>query len=130
MSLGRRVGLGMAVALLLGCGGPGAVQADRSGGLLEVKGDGTARVVGAVVENRRDCEVDGVCRLTVDAGGRRVTVVYHGGEAVRCVNREAVQQGFAMKPGDRVEAYGAYQESGPTISTCASESYFLRRAGG
>ena len=117
----------VAALLLLSCGGAGAVPGEKSDGLLEVKGDGTARVVGTVVENNRGCEVDGICRLTVDAGGRRITVVYHEGEMPPCVNPEAIRQGFALKPGDRVEAYGAYQESGPTISTCPSESYFLRR---
>lgn len=118
-----------AAFVLLSCGGAGAVHGGDGGG-LEVKKDGTARVVGTVVENRRDCEVDAICRLLVDAGGRRVTVIYHGGEGDPCVNTEAVRQGFALKPGNRVEAYGAYQESGPTISTCPSESYFLRRVEG
>ncbi|HYH47487.1 MAG TPA: hypothetical protein VEG34_17535 [Thermoanaerobaculia bacterium] len=98
-------------------------------GSLEVKGDGTARLVGVVLENDRGCEVDAICRLIVDAGGKRAFVVYHGGEAVRCVNREAVRQGFAVKAGDRVEAYGDYEVSGPTVSTCGSERYYIRPSG-
>jgi hypothetical protein len=93
-----------------------------------VKPDGTARVVGLVVENERGCEVDGVCRLFLDAGSRRVIVIYHGGEGEPCDNREAVRRGLAMQPGERVEAYGAHSEAGPTVSTCASEAYYLRAA--
>lgn len=111
------------LTLLASCG-PGTAAAKEES-VLEVK-NGTARVVGAVVTNDRGCEVDAICRLILDVGGRQVTVIYHGGEAVRCLNHEAIRQGFAIEPGNRVEAYGAYEESGPIISTCPSESYYLR----
>jgi hypothetical protein len=92
-----------------------------------VRRDGTVRVVGTVVANERTCEVDGACRLVLDAGGRRVTVVYHNGEAPPCVNRSAIQQGFAIQIGDRVEAHGASTDSGSTIATCGSAMYYVRR---
>jgi hypothetical protein len=111
-----------------GCGGAGATTG-KEAGVLEVHADGTARLVGAATENDKGCTVDAVCRLIVDAGNCRVVVVYHGGEAVPCVNSEAIRQGFAVEPGDRVEAYGAYEESGagPSLSTCPAERYYIRR---
>ncbi len=115
----------MALALAGMACGPGAAARGEAG-VLEINADGTARAVGVVIENDRGCEVDAVCRLVVDAGGRRIAVVYHEGEAVPCVNREAVRRGLALSSGDRVEAYGAYAGGGPTISTCPSESYYLR----
>lgn len=112
---------------------PGAAASPSSApetGELEVADDGTAVATGVVEENRRDCEVDGLCVLVLAVGELRLKVVYVEGEADPCPNRVAGDAGYAAEPGDRLQVHGAYRPTpgGGVVSTCPDSSYYIRPA--
>lgn len=122
-----------AFAALTSCYGPGAgpgggsrTAAPAAG--LEVADDGTVVARGVVEENRRHCVVDGLCFLVLAVGDLRLQVIYVEAEADPCPNRAAADAGFAAEPGDRLEVHGAYRdaEGGGIVSTCPSESFYIR----
>lgn len=64
-------------------------------------------IIGTVLENRRDCERDGACLLTVRVDAGLWQVLYHPGEGERrCASSKVTAQGLRIQVGDRVRAYG------------------------
>ncbi|WP_349742565.1 hypothetical protein [Roseateles cavernae] len=64
-------------------------------------------IVGTVLENRRDCERDGACLLTLRVDASLWQVLYHPGEGERrCASSEVTAQGLRIQVGDRVRASG------------------------
>jgi hypothetical protein len=94
---------------------------------LKVGSDGTATVTGIVLENNHGCEVDASCYLQLRVGSKNVRVVYHPGAAERVANTVAVKEGYAVKQGDHVKAYGRYrkQQNKESIETYTSGASYI-----
>jgi hypothetical protein len=95
---------------------------------LKVGSDGTATVAGIVLENNHGCEVDASCYLQLRIGNKDIRVVYHPGAAERVVNTVAVKEGYTVKHGDHIKAYGRYrkQENKDIIETYTSGASYIR----
>lgn len=64
-------------------------------------------IIGTVLENRRGCERDGACLLTVRVDASLWQVLYHPGEGERrCVSSEVTTLGLRIQVGDLVRATG------------------------
>ena len=97
---------------------------------LNVWDDGTAFVNGMVEEHSLPCSANIACYLKLQIDTTEVRVVYDEGEVGRaCANSQANHTQL-VKKGDWIKAFGAYSKRGGvvTISTCASEDYFIRHA--
>lgn len=91
--------------------------------------DGTGYVKGEVVDHVSGCEVDGACKLIVQAGDQKVALVYAEGD-MQCLNTQAaswVNWGKNVNKGTIVKAYGAYKKLGneQRLTFCDSKEYFI-----
>ena len=135
MKSGFSLALSLWLALIASnaCGAPPQAaedsdsQGSAEGSFERLEGD-TAKAVGVVSANEQLCVVDAQCWLVVDVGEMEIKVIYVEAEGVVTVNDKAADAGFAAKPSDVVEVYGAHEKSGTghVISTCAREDFYLR----
>lgn len=112
---------------LFASGNPAAKTTPPS---LQVWNDDTAFVNGMVEEHNLPCKTNVACYLKLQIDNTEVRVVYNEGEVRRaCANNQAGHT-QSIKKGDWIKAFGAYSKKGGivTISTCASEDYFIRHA--
>jgi hypothetical protein len=95
---------------------------------LNIGKDGTATVVGHVVENIKQCSVDLTCYLKVKVHDKEVHIVYVPDDGQQCVNEQASRQGFATKKGDLIKAHGQYrkQDQVHIVSTCSSKAFYIK----
>ena len=99
----------------------------RQGTSLEIAANRSAIVVGVVDENYQGCTVDLTCYLRLRLDRSEVRVVYGRGDGAKCTNEKAARQGFEVKKGQRVKAYGQYAKLGKLhiVSTCPSEGFYI-----
>lgn len=96
---------------------------------FKVWNDRTGYVKGAVIDHVSGCEVDGACKLIVQAGDEKVALVYAEGD-IQCLNTQAaswVNWGKNVNKGTVVKAYGAYKKLGneQRLTFCDSKDYFI-----
>ena len=87
-------------------------------------------IVGTVLENRRDCERDGACLLTLRVDTSLWQVLYHPGEGERrCASSEVTAQGLRLQVGDLVRATGqpTLRAGQKLLDVCSSSSDTLTR---
>lgn len=87
-------------------------------------------IVGTVLENRRDCERDGACLLTLRVDTSLWQVLYHPGEGERrCASSEVAAQGLRLQVGDLVRATGqpTLRAGQNLLDVCTSSSDTLTR---
>lgn len=104
-----------------------------SGNVFKVWDDGTAYVKGEAIDHVSGCEVDGACKIIVQAGDQKMALVYAEGD-FQCLNIQAaswVNWGKNVNKGTIVKAYGAYKKLGSEqrLTFCDSKDYFILGAG-
>lgn len=95
---------------------------------LIVNSDGTATVIGIVLENNYGCAHDSACYLELRAGDREVRVIYNPGESSDRVNNEkATDAASKVKKDAHVEIYGKYRKEGTlaVIEIYSSEDFYI-----
>ena len=96
---------------------------------LKIWEDGTAYVKGEVIDHVSGCEVDGACKLIINANNQKVVLVYAEGD-FQCLNTQAVSWVHwdqNVRVGTKVKAYGAYRKMSNMheLTFCDSKEYFI-----
>ena len=105
-----------------------STQSATSETSLSIGNDGTAIVVGPVVENVKKCTVDLSCFLKLKFHDEEIHVLYVTSEGDRCINEQASRQGLEVKKDHRIEALGQYNKQGKLhiLSTCPSKAFYIK----